>query len=47
MFEFTDLPIYSIAQETRKFVTLKLIKNKICWIQEIYYTCQTNCILHS
>ena len=30
----------------RKIVTLKLIKNKICWIQEIYITCKTNFILY-
>ena len=39
--------IYSTAKEMRKFVTLKLITNKICWIQEIYITCKTNCILYS
>ena len=37
--------IYSTAKETRKFVTLKLIKDKLCWIQEIYITCKTNCIV--
>ena len=30
--------VYSTAKETRKFDTLKLIKNKICWNQEINIT---------
>ena len=36
--------IYSTAKETRKYFTLKLIKNKICSIQEIYITRKTNCV---
>ena len=35
-FLLNDHQLYSTAQETRKFVTLKLIKYKICWIQDIY-----------
>ena len=41
------LIIYSTAKETLKFVTLKLIKNKVCWMQEMHVTCKTNCIVMS
>ena len=36
--------LYPAAKETWKRVTFKLIKNKTCWIQEMYVTCKTNCI---
>ena len=46
-------PIYrSYLENGRRFahirwVPVKLIKNKICWIQEMYITYKTNCILYS
>ena len=39
--------IYLTAKETRKFFTLKLIKNKIGKTQETFVTCKTNCIVYS
>ena len=42
-----SLLLYPAAKETRKFVSLKFIENKICWIQEIYVTCKTNCIVYT
>ena len=39
--------IYTAAKETRKLVTFKMIENKMCWIQEIYVACKTNCIVYS
>ena len=34
LFEYSHfiIYIYSTTKETRKFITLKLIKNKICWV---------------
>ena len=39
--------IYLAAKEMQKLIVFKLIENKICWIQEIYVTCKTNCIVYS
>ena len=39
--------IYSPTKETRKFVTLKLIKNNMLNSRYIYMTCKTNCIVYS
>ena len=47
MGEFLYIHIYLTAKESRKLVTFKLIKNKICWIQEMYITYKTNCIAYS
>ena len=42
--------IYRYTQQQKKrkkFVTLKLMKTKICSVPEIYITCKINCILYS
>ena len=43
----TSVIIHPTAKETRKFVTLKLIENKIGLIQEMFVTCKTNCLVYS
>ena len=44
----SDLLIGIYIQQQKKrenLLLLNLLKNKICYIQEIYITCKTNCIL--
>ena len=44
---YIETLIYIQQQKKRKKLLLfKLIKNKICWIQELYIVCNTNCILY-
>ena len=39
---------YNQQQKKREnLLLLSWLKNKICWNQEIYITCKTNCILYS
>ena len=45
-FQHIQWNMYPAAMETQKLVNFKLLENKICWIQEIYVTRKTNCIVY-